>query len=103
MHPTADNLFLFGTNKGSLKLCDMRQSAVCDGSALNFKNEIGGQKNFLTEMISGYSSAIFSPNSKYIISRDCLTVKVWDVCNTAKPVTTSMVQETLKGKLCDMF
>ena len=49
MHPTSDNIFLFSTNKGSLKLCDMRQSAVCDGSAMNFKNDMGGgQKNFLT-------------------------------------------------------
>ena len=104
MHPTSDNVFLFGTNKGSLKLCDMRQSAVCDGIALNFKNDMGGgQKNFLTEMISGYSSAIFSPNSKFVISRDCLTVKIWDICNAAKPINTIMVQETLKSKLCDMF
>jgi serine/threonine-protein phosphatase 2A regulatory subunit B len=54
-------------------------------------------------MISCYSSADFTPNAKYLITRDFLTVKVWDVCNTKKPVSSVMVQEGLKGKLCEMF
>lgn len=38
MHPTADSLLIYGTNKGTLKLCDMRTSSTSDGSATNFKN-----------------------------------------------------------------
>jgi len=103
MHPSADSLFVYGTNKGTLKLCDMRLSSNADSSAINFKSESPGQKNFLTEMISCYSSADFTPSAKYLITRDFLTVKVWDVCNTKKPVSSVMVQEGLKGKLCEMF
>jgi len=51
-------------------------------------------------MISSYSSANFIKNGKYIISRDFLTVKVWDICNAKKPVTTVTVQEGIKNKLC---
>jgi serine/threonine-protein phosphatase 2A regulatory subunit B len=36
------------------------------------------------------------------VSRDFLTVKIWDVCNTKKPVNTITVNEALKSKLCDM-
>jgi len=38
MHPSADNLFVFGTNKGSLKMCDMRLSALTDNTAVSFKS-----------------------------------------------------------------
>lgn len=86
-------MFAYGTNKGGLKLCDMRISAVTDNTALNFKTESGsGQKNFLTEMISCYSSADFTKNAKYLVSRDFLTVKIWDICNTKKPINTIVVQ-----------
>jgi hypothetical protein len=37
MHPTSDSLFVFGTNKGSLKLGDLRRSSRVDNDALNFK------------------------------------------------------------------
>jgi serine/threonine-protein phosphatase 2A regulatory subunit B len=53
-------------------------------------------------MISSYSSADFLKGGKYLVSRDFLTVKIWDVCNTKKPVGVVSVQESLKGKLCDM-
>jgi serine/threonine-protein phosphatase 2A regulatory subunit B len=70
----------------------MRVSALTDNTALSFKAESNGQKNFLTEMISCYSSAEFTRNSKYLISRDFLTVKIWDVCNAKKPVNTIVLQ-----------
>jgi hypothetical protein len=37
MHPVSDSLFVFGTNKGTLKLGDLRTSANVEQSALNFK------------------------------------------------------------------
>jgi serine/threonine-protein phosphatase 2A regulatory subunit B len=102
IHPVSDSLFVFGTNKGSLKLGDLRQSANVDQTALNFKSESGQQKNYIYELISSYSSADFIKGGKYLVSRDYLTVKVWDVCNTKKPVNTITIQEALKSKLCDM-
>ena len=103
-HPTSDSLFIYGTNKGSLKLGDLRSRANCD-SAVNFKmeNSSNGKSNFFTEMISSYSSATFTPNSRYIVSRDYLTVKVWDLANCKKPVSNITIQDSLKSKLCEIF
>ncbi len=36
-------------------------------------------------------------------ARDYLNVKIWDVCNTSKPLLTVNLQESLKSKLCDLF
>lgn len=51
-------------------------------------------------MISSYSSLTFLNNSKYIACRDFLTVKIWDVCKTNKPVASVNIQDALKSKLC---
>jgi serine/threonine-protein phosphatase 2A regulatory subunit B len=32
-----------------------------------------------------------------------LTVKIWDICNAKKPLNTIVIQEGMKGKLCEMF
>ena len=54
-------------------------------------------------MVSSYSSAQLIKKGKYIVARDYLTVKVWDVANTSKPLTTITLQENIKAKLCDLF
>lgn len=43
-------------------------------------------------MISSYSSLAFINSSRYIATRDYLTVKVWDIAKNDKPVHTVVVQ-----------
>lgn len=54
-------------------------------------------------MISSYSSLGFLNNAKYLVSRDFLTVKIWDACKANKPVACISVQDALKPKLCEIF
>lgn len=106
MHPTNDSLFAYGTNRGSLFLSDMRISGIYiiyldSYSPINFKLDTSKSKsNFFTQMISSYSSMCFINNCKYIAARDFLTVKVWDVCRTDKPILNISVQDSIKPKLC---
>lgn len=37
-HPTSDNLFVYGTNKNSLVMADMRLSSLSSNMAVNLKN-----------------------------------------------------------------
>lgn len=43
-------------------------------------------------MISSYSSISFLNNNKYIVGRDYLTIKVWDISKTDKPITSITIQ-----------
>lgn len=38
-----------------------------------------------------------------MVSRDFLTVKIWDVCKTDKPVNVITLQDSMKSKLCEIF
>ena len=50
-------------------------------------------------MLSSYSSADFTKQGKYIVSRDYLTVKIWDTCNSKKPITSVTLNDSFKTKL----
>ena len=97
-HPTSDSLFAYGTNRGLLALSDMRTSSIYliilgSYKPLTFKMESPKEKgNFFTQMISSYSSMVFLGNSRYIACRDFLTVKVWDVTKTDRPVACVTLQ-----------
>ena len=46
----------------------------------------------------------FSPSGRYMLSRDYLTVKLWDLCMTGRgPVETFPVHSFLSQKLCTLY
>jgi serine/threonine-protein phosphatase 2A regulatory subunit B len=102
MHPQSDSIFLYGMSKGSLQVADMRVSASSEDNSTCYKLTNSNPKNYLLNLISNISSATFTNNGKYIVTRDYLSVKVWDVCNSKKPVSCVILNEGLKSKLCEM-
>ncbi len=60
-------------------------------------------RNFFTEIISSISDVTYSKNGKYIFSRDFLSVKVWDVAMSNKPLEVINIFEPLKSKLCELY
>ncbi|KRX11177.1 WD40-repeat-containing domain [Pseudocohnilembus persalinus] len=103
-HPIQDNQFLYTTSKGIAKIGDMRQSGICDNTAITLsEKEDPSKKNFFTEIVASISDATFSKNGRYIFSRDFLNVKVWDVNMANKPVVTIPIFEPLKSKLCELY
>ena len=45
----------------------------------------------------------FSNDGRYIVSRDYLTVKIWDVNMERQPVKTIPIHEHLRPRLCDTY
>lgn len=60
-------------------------------------------RSFFSEIISSISDVKFSNNGRYMISRDYLTVKVWDLNMDNKPVECYNVHEYLRTKLCSLY
>lgn len=103
-HPENCNQFMYSSSKGTIKLCDMREQAHCRNNVKVFEEEEDPvNKSFFSEIISSISDVRFSHDGKYIISRDYLTVKVWDVAMENKPVKTINVHDHLRSKLCDLY
>jgi len=45
----------------------------------------------------------FSHDGRYILSRDYLSLKIWDINMEARPVKTIPIHDHLRGKLCDLY
>ncbi|KAK1032937.1 protein phosphatase 2A regulatory subunit cdc55, partial [Friedmanniomyces endolithicus] len=85
-HPTSCNWFMYASSKGTIKLADMRQKALCDEHAKQFEQEEDpSSRSFFSEIISSISDVRFSHDGRYILSRDYLTVKIWDVNMERQP------------------
>ena len=56
-----------------------------------------------SEITSSVASATFSSDGNSIISRDYLSVKIWDVRSEARPVETIYVHEHIRGHLAELY
>ncbi|KAH8081134.1 WD40-repeat-containing domain protein [Filobasidium floriforme] len=103
-HPINCNNFMYSSSKGTIKLADMRARALCDDHAKLFEEEEDPtNKSFFSEIISSISDVKFSKDGNQILSRDYLTLKIWDVRNEKQPVRKINIHEHLKQKLCDLY
>lgn len=103
-HPKECNTFVYSSSKGSIRLCDMREQALCDKHAKLFEEpEDPTTRSFFSEIISSISDVKFSHSGRYMITRDYLSVKVWDLNMESKPVETYQVHEYLRNKLCSLY
>lgn len=67
------------------------------------EEEDPANKSFFSEIISSISDVKFSHDGRYIMSRDYLTLKVWDVNMESRPVATIPINDYLRPKLCDLY
>ncbi|TYH48504.1 hypothetical protein ES332_D10G071600v1 [Gossypium tomentosum] len=103
-HPTHCNMLAYSSSKGSIRLIDLRQSALCDSHAKLFEEpEAPGSRSFFTEIIASISDIKFAKDGRYMLSRDYMTLKLWDINMDSGPVSTFQVHEYLRPKLCDLY
>ncbi|KAL0245019.1 hypothetical protein GEMRC1_009099 [Eukaryota sp. GEM-RC1] len=104
--PAHCNHFIYGTSKGIINLADMRQSAICNQHGKRFAlppRPSNPNNSYFNEILNSISDVKFSNNGRYILSRDYLTVKLWDVNMDSRPVKTVSVHEQLRSNLCDVY
>ena len=103
-HPTQCHTFAYSSSKGSIRLADMRRNALCNAHAKMFDEaEAPGSRSFFSEIIASISDVKFSGDGRYVLSRDFLTLKLWDLNMERRPVATFKVHEHLRSKLCDLY
>ncbi|CAA0816111.1 Serine/threonine protein phosphatase 2A 55 kDa regulatory subunit B beta isoform [Striga hermonthica] len=103
-HPTHCNMLAYSSSKGSIRLIDLRQSALCDSHSKLFEEqEAPGSRSFFTEIIASISDVKFARDGRFILSRDYMTLKLWDINMDSGPVSTFQVHEYLRPKLCDLY
>jgi len=75
----------------------------CMMNAVLEEPEDPANRSFFSEIISSISDVQFSHNGRYLLTRDYLSLKVWDLNMDTKPVETYPVHEHLRSKLCALY
>lgn len=96
-----DNLFVFGTSRGTINMCDLRIKATDCVSDI-YKNRVK-QNGSLEEVLGSISHCHFNKEDNFIISRDYLTVKIWDVRMGKHVYKEIEVYEPIKSKMVRFF
>lgn len=103
-HPTDCNILCYGSSRGSLRVCDTRQSALIDSHYKLFHVEVARtEKSFFTEIVSAISSLEFSNDGRHILTRDYLSVKVWDLAMEREPVAIVPIHPYLQNHFCGLY
>lgn len=68
---------------------------------LRAQAEQPGPRSFFTELLSSMSDLKFSRDGRYMLARDFMTLKLWDVNMDSSPVATYPIHEHLKPRVCD--
>ncbi len=104
-HPSQCHMMLHSSSKGTIKIGDLRASALVDSHAklLECPPIPAESKSFFSEIIASVSDAKFSPDGRYVVSRDYMTLKIWDINMEREPIRTIQLQEHLMPKFVELY
>ncbi|CAM9170247.1 unnamed protein product, partial [Choristocarpus tenellus] len=103
-HPSHCNVFMYSSSRGCIKIGDMRASALCDHHAKVLEKPPDLEsKSVFSDIVASISDIKTTLDGRYIISRDYMTLKLWDANMEAQPVKTINVHEHLRSQLCNLY
>jgi serine/threonine-protein phosphatase 2A regulatory subunit B len=105
-HPTCASQLIYSSSKGLVRLCDLREAARIEknsGRTFGHAQQSENERTFFSEVIASMSDVKFSRDGRYVMARDYMTLKIWDVNMTSAPLRTIKVHEHLRSKLCELY
>ena len=93
-HPTDCAALAYCSSKGVLRIADLRERALCDtrGGCRTFRPQADAEaSSFFSEVVSSMTDVKFSRDGRRLMTRDYMTVKVWDVAMEREPLRTIKV------------
>ncbi|KAF8567017.1 Serine/threonine-protein phosphatase 2A 55 kDa regulatory subunit B [Paragonimus westermani] len=98
------SIFAYCTNRGSVRVHDMRQSVNCDHPSIVFNSLPPDEANILALFVNSMSDVkMGNISDRYLFTRDYMTVKVWDMNMPTAPVEVYPVQTQLQGHLSVLY
>ncbi len=111
------NMFMYATNRGVVRLGDLREKALNDVPSRLFADPAletlekkgsasstpAANRPFLNDMLRSISDVKFSQGGRFIVARDYMNIKVWDVAMEKRPLDIIPVHDYLQPKLWDLY
>lgn len=103
--PYHSSLFAYGTNKGNIKLCDIRINSQTTKSITNFKDENSNLNKtiFANQLLSVHDINFKLSNDYLFATRHYLSVNLWDQRKNNEPLFKFMLYEPIINKLSYLY
>jgi len=103
-HPIHGNILAYSSSRGFTYLCDLRTNAKIEKPSKSFGVTVDdSEASFFTEILVSVSDMSFSSDGNFLLARDFLTVKVWDVRMEKHPYKSLPLHPQLNDRLCDIY
>jgi len=103
-HPTHGNLLSYASSRGFTYVCDLRENAKVGAPAQSFGLNLDeSEKSFFTEILVSVSDMSFTQDGTYLLTRDFLTTKIWDMRMEKEPFKTINLHSYLENRLCELY
>jgi len=102
-HPKDCNLLVYATSKGIIRMGDLRDSALCTKYSKEFQDTESDISGFFQELVTTISDVKFSPCGRFLVSRDYLTMKIWDPRMESRALRTIKFHDHIMPSLCDLY
>jgi len=103
-NPKVCSQFVYATSKGTVELCDLRDSALCDGHSKSFfVVDDAVDKSYFSEIISSISDVKFSQDGRYFVTRDFMSIRLWDLAMEREPVKTIKIHGRYEQRLAEFY
>jgi serine/threonine-protein phosphatase 2A regulatory subunit B len=102
--PSDCNTLIYGSSRGVIRWADLRDNALQTHCAKQFEvPENPARKSFFSEIVASVGDCKFTPDGRYIVSRDYLSMKIWDVKMENRPLKVIPVHEYLRGFMVNLY
>ncbi|TMW59308.1 hypothetical protein Poli38472_004377 [Pythium oligandrum] len=103
-HPLESELMIYSTSQGHVKLGDLRQTAsLTDANCVTYASPVVSSWDCYSEVAASIIDTKYTPDGRYIVARDYMSVKVWDVKMNSRPVHSISVCEHLRPRLPELY
>lgn len=105
-HPTAPHIFVYGSSKGLTRLGDLRAASLCDSHAKMFNGYESNpaERSFFSEIVASVNDVKFIGHEGHLIlTRDYLTMKIWDMRYESQPIYEHEIHASLESKLTQLY
>lgn len=97
-HPSEAHTLALTTSRGIVRFADLRSSRTCKSfvSKYEWPRHHHAKRSLVTELTASICDLSFSSNGLFFLTRDYMTLRLWDVRKETGPVLTLPVHEHLR-------
>jgi len=100
--PNDENVFVYGSSNGTVRVCDTRSTFSCTSPIMTFVNKEEYSNELRAEALPSIASVKITNDGNYVITRDYLTIRIFDMRKPNIPINIIPVHPYLSQRMHEL-